>query len=121
MIFDLFHSLSDPIVMGRRQGPVRCLTNFLAQARLAEELGVDTVWCAESHFSSEVQKKTSLATIPHFQGEVGLNSDSFQLFHWLAAGTNRNIAAELAYDMVMDQTFALVLAGFHVGNEPVIG
>lgn len=89
MIFDLFHSVSDPVVMGRRQEPVRCLTNFLAQARLAEDLGVDTVWCAESHFSSEVQKKTSLATIPHFQGEVGLNSDSFQLFHLLAAATKR--------------------------------
>ena len=89
MIFDLFHSISDPIVTGQRQGPARCITNFLAQARLAEELGVDTVWCAESHFSSEVQKKTSLATIPHFQGEVGLNSDSFQLFHLLAAETER--------------------------------
>jgi len=75
--------------MGQRQGPVRCITNFLAQARLAEELGVDTVWCAESHFSSDVQKKTTLATIPHFHGEVGINSDSFQLFHLLAAETER--------------------------------
>lgn len=89
MIFDLFHSLSDPVVGGRSLGARRCFAQFLEQVRCAEELGLQTIWCAESHFSSETQKKTSQASIPHFEGEVGLNADSFQLFHWVVAHTQR--------------------------------
>jgi alkanesulfonate monooxygenase SsuD/methylene tetrahydromethanopterin reductase-like flavin-dependent oxidoreductase (luciferase family) len=87
MIFDLFHSVSDPVVDGRRSGAVKALQAFLDQATLAERLGMDTVWMAESHFSSETQKSTSVATIPRFRGEVGLNCDSFQWMHELARRT----------------------------------
>src|SRR5689334_14668679 len=62
MIFDLFHSISDCVVEGSSLGPVKSVEAFLGQAALAERLGMDTVWCAESHFSSEVQKRTSVAT-----------------------------------------------------------
>jgi len=79
MIFDLFHSISDPVIKGKCLGASRVFSQFMDQVQLAEGLGFDTVWCAESHFSSEVQKQTSVATIPHFAGEVGLNCDSFQL------------------------------------------
>lgn len=89
MIFDLFHSLSDPIVGGARLGAARCFAQFISQVRLAEALGMDTVWCAESHFSSEAQKLGSSPVIPHFGGEVGLNADSFQLFHWVVSRTER--------------------------------
>jgi len=89
MIFDLFHSLSDPLVGGHLLGYRRCLEQFLDQVRLAEALGVGTVWVAESHFSSEVQKGTSCAAIPHYSGEIGLNSDSFQLLHLIASQTKR--------------------------------
>ncbi len=89
MIFDLFHSISDPVIDGKRLGAKKTFEQYLAQAQLAEDLGFDTLWLAESHFSSETQKKTSVATIPHFHGEVGLNSDSFQLVHWLAQKTKR--------------------------------
>lgn len=89
MIFDLFHSISDPVLEGKSLGTHRSVEYFLDQAAFAEQLGVDTVWCAESHFSSETQKKTSEATIPHFQGEVGLNCDSFQLFHLFSQRTKR--------------------------------
>jgi alkanesulfonate monooxygenase SsuD/methylene tetrahydromethanopterin reductase-like flavin-dependent oxidoreductase (luciferase family) len=89
MIFDLFHSISDPVIAGKSLGPSQVFAQFLRQVKLAETLDVDTVWLAESHFSSEVQKKTSVATIPQFHGEVGLNSDSFQLFHWLMHETKK--------------------------------
>lgn len=56
MIFDLFHSISDPVIKGRSLGVSKAFANFFDQAILAESLGVDTVWCAESHFSSETQK-----------------------------------------------------------------
>lgn len=89
MIFDLFHSVSDPVIDGARVGARRAFAAFLEQVELAERLGFDTVWVAESHFSSETQKETSVATIPNFHGEVGLNCDSFQLFHWIASRTRR--------------------------------
>jgi alkanesulfonate monooxygenase SsuD/methylene tetrahydromethanopterin reductase-like flavin-dependent oxidoreductase (luciferase family) len=89
MIFDLFHSVGDPMVQGQRLGARRCLAQFLSQVQLAEALGMRVVWCAESHFSSEAQKSSSRPAIPHYAGEVGLNSDSFQLFHWLAANTRQ--------------------------------
>src|SRR6476660_5419489 len=89
MIFDLFHSISDPAVGGKNLGPAPVVGEFLKQVELAESLGMDTVWLAESHFSSETQKKTSVATIPHFHGEVGLNGDSFQFFHLIANRTRR--------------------------------
>jgi len=89
MIFDLFHSISDPVVAGKSIGPVRSFQQFLSQVNLAEEFGFDTVWLAESHFSSEVQKKTSVATIPGYHGEVGLNSDSFQWFDLIRNNTRK--------------------------------
>lgn len=89
MIFDLFHSLSDPLVRGQSLGARRCFEQFIHQVILAERLGMNTVWCAESHFSSETQKRGSAPSIPNFEGEVGLNADSFQLFHWIASRTER--------------------------------
>lgn len=89
MKFDLFHSVSDPRHHGRHLGSKLVFEQFLEQTQLAESLGMDTVWVAESHFSSEVQKKTSCATIHNFQGEVGLNSDSFQLFHLIEKHTKK--------------------------------
>ena len=89
MIFDLFHSLSDPLVGGRTLGPRRCFAQFLRQVQLAEALGMSRVWCAESHFSSQAQKLGPKPAIPNFHGEVGLNADSFQLFHWVVSQTRR--------------------------------
>ncbi|MCB0418335.1 MAG: LLM class flavin-dependent oxidoreductase [Bdellovibrionales bacterium] len=89
MIFDVFHSISDPVIGGRQLGSRTVFENTRDQAVLAESLGFDTFWLAESHFSSEVQKQTSLATIPNFSGEVGLNSDSFQLIQWLVGHTRK--------------------------------
>lgn len=89
MIFDLFHSISDPVVGGKAIGPKTVVANFLEQVKLAESLGMDTVWLAESHFSSETQKRTSVATIRNFFGEVGLNADSFQMFHLIQSQTKK--------------------------------
>ncbi len=89
MIFDLFHSISDPVIDGKNLGPVKSIASFLDQVKLAEALGMDTAWVAESHFSSEVQKKTSVATIQNFMGEVGLNADSYQLFNLVEKNTKK--------------------------------
>lgn len=53
--------------------------NFLDQVKAADELGFEIAWVAESHLSSEVQKSHKNPVIPHWSGEVGLNTDILQL------------------------------------------
>ncbi len=63
--------------------------NFFDQAILADELGYGCAWVAETHLSCQVQKKNPGAVIPHFEGEIGLNTDVLQLAHVLLARTKR--------------------------------
>lgn len=63
------------------------LSNFFDQAVLADELGFGCAWVAETHLSCQVQKKNPGAVIPHFEGEIGLNTDILQLAHVLFART----------------------------------
>lgn len=65
------------------------LQNFFDQAILADELGAGCAWVAETHLSCQVQKKNPGAVIPHFEGEIGLNTDILQLAHVLFARTKR--------------------------------
>src|SRR5690606_10456140 len=60
---------------------------FFLQVEAAEKLGFDTIWVAESHFSSEVQKENPDPVIPNYHGEVGLNADSVQLASLIAERT----------------------------------
>lgn len=89
MQFDLFHSVGRIDSLGKPVTDQDVFRNFLDQAELAEKLQFGTVWVAESHFSSEVQKKNSNPVIPNYRGEVGLNCDSPQLFQFLAGRTQR--------------------------------
>lgn len=79
MQFDVFHSLSriDDATAPRTDRQV--FRDFFAEVAAADRLGYDTIWVAESHFSSEVQKLGPAPVIPHYRGEVGLNCDSLQL------------------------------------------
>lgn len=63
--------------------------NFFEQVDLADHLGFGTAWVAESHLSTEVQKTNPGAVIPHFVGEIGLNTDILQLAHRIFARTKR--------------------------------
>lgn len=63
--------------------------NFFEQVEAADGLGYGTAWVAESHLSSEVQKRNRNPVIPHWQGEVGLNADIFQLAHHVFRRTKR--------------------------------
>lgn len=89
MQFDIFFSISQTEVDGIIPGEREMLTNFFDQVRLADELGFGTAWIAESHFSTEVQKRNPGAVIPHFQGEIGLNTDILQFAHRIFATTKR--------------------------------
>src|SRR6185436_5607390 len=63
--------------------------NFFEQVEHADALGFGTAWVAESHLSTEVQKSNPEAVIPHFAGEIGLNTDILQLAHRVFARTRR--------------------------------
>ncbi len=89
MKFDVFFSLCQANVDGYLPSERVMFENFFDQVRLADALGFDVAWVAESHLSSEVQKSNPDPVIPHFNGEVGLNTDILQLAHKVFGQTRR--------------------------------
>jgi alkanesulfonate monooxygenase SsuD/methylene tetrahydromethanopterin reductase-like flavin-dependent oxidoreductase (luciferase family) len=89
MRFDVFFSICQTPVDGYTPSDRTMFENFFSQALLADELGVGTAWVAETHLSCQVQKRNPGAVIPHFEGEIGLNTDILQLAHLLFAKTKK--------------------------------
>jgi alkanesulfonate monooxygenase SsuD/methylene tetrahydromethanopterin reductase-like flavin-dependent oxidoreductase (luciferase family) len=89
MEFDVFFSICQTDVHGYIPDEATMFRNFFDQVELADRLGCGTAWVAESHLSTEVQKTNPGAVIPHFAGEIGLNTDILQLAHRIFARTQR--------------------------------
>lgn len=89
MDFDVFFSISQTPVDGVIPSEATMFRNFFDQVEAADALGYGTAWVAESHLSSEVQKRHKRPVIPHWQGEVGLNGDIIQLATHVFARTKR--------------------------------
>lgn len=89
MEFDIFFSICQTDVHGFVPDERTMFRNFFEQVELADSLGCGTAWVAESHLSTEVQKTNPGAVIPHFTGEIGLNTDILQLAHRVFARTKR--------------------------------
>lgn len=89
MRYDIFFSISQTPVGGHLPTEAQMFRNFFEQVVAADELGFGVAWVAESHLSSEVQKGNAHPVIPHWQGEVGLNTDITQLAHQVFARTQR--------------------------------
>ncbi|HEY6137212.1 MAG TPA: LLM class flavin-dependent oxidoreductase [Thermoanaerobaculia bacterium] len=89
MEFDIFFSICQTEVDGYLPDERTMFANFFEQVELADRLGFGTAWVAESHLSTEVQKTNPGAVIPHFVGEIGLNTDILQLAHRVFARTKR--------------------------------
>lgn len=89
MEFDVFFSICQTEVHGYLPNEATMFRNFFEQVELADALGFGTAWVAESHLSTEVQKQNPGAVIPHFVGEIGLNTDILQLAHRVFARTRR--------------------------------
>ena len=81
MQFDIFFSISQTPVDGVTPAEATMFSNFFEQVEAADALGFGTAWVAESHLSTEVQKRHANAVVPHWQGEIGLNTDIFQMAH----------------------------------------
>ena len=89
MKFDLFLSICQTDVDGWTPTEKQMFESFFDQVKLADELGFGTAWVAETHLSCQVQKENPDAVIPHFKGEIGLNTDILQLAHVVFAKTKR--------------------------------
>ncbi len=89
MKFDIFLSICQTEVDGFIPSERQMFEQFFDQVKLADSLGFETAWVAESHLSCEVQKSNEEAVIPHFKGEIGLNTDILQLAHKVFQCTRR--------------------------------
>ena len=80
MEFDVFFSISQtPDATGTIPDETAMYANYLEQLKVADELGFGVAWLAQAHLSTEVQKRNKRPVIPHWEGEVGLCTDFFQL------------------------------------------
>ena len=89
MKFDLFFSISRTPSKAGTPSESEMFQNFLQEVVAGDSLGYETAWIAESHLSSEVQKRNAKPVIPHWQGEVGLNTDIFTLATQIFARTTQ--------------------------------
>ena len=80
MEFDVFFSISQtPDAAGTCPDETTMYANYLEQLKVADESGYGVAWLAQAHLSTEVQKCNKSPVIPHWEGEVGLCTDFFQL------------------------------------------
>ena len=90
MEFDVFFSISQtPDAAGTFPDETTMYANYLEQLGVADELGFGVAWLAQAHLSTEVQKRNKRPVIPHWEGEVGLCTDFFQLAMLSMAHTKR--------------------------------
>ncbi len=79
MYFDIFFSFSK---MDLGQGPPSdrlLFENLFRQIREADTLGFDTAWIGEAHFSIKTEQSKPEPLLPHFNGELCINTDILQI------------------------------------------
>ena len=89
MKFDLFFSLCQTAVDGYLPSERQMFINFFDQVRHADKLGFGCAWLGESHLSTSIQQGNPNPVVPEFQGEISLNTDTFQMGHRIFAMTER--------------------------------
>ena len=88
MEFDIFFSISQtPDSTGLIPSEDQMYSNFFEQLEVADKIGFGVAWVAQAHLSTEIQKSNKKPVIPHWQGEVGLCTDFFQLAHQMFSRT----------------------------------
>lgn len=87
MKFDVFFSLCQNEIEGKIPSERTVFQNFFKEVQLADQLGYEIAWIAESHLSSEVQKSNKNPVISDFKGEVGIHTDLCQMAHLIFSKT----------------------------------
>ena len=94
MDYDVFLSIAQTPVDDITPNEDTMFSNFFEQLEAADKLGFGTAWVAQAHLSTEVQKMNKQPVVPHWEGEVGLCTDFFQLAHLMFAKTkNINVGS----------------------------
>lgn len=89
MRYDIFFSICQTPVEGFEPSEAEMFQNFFRQVEAADAQGYGTAWVAEAHLSTQIQKRHAAPVVPHWQGEIGLNTDIFQLAHRVFGRTKR--------------------------------
>ena len=89
MDFDIFLSIAQTPVDQHMPDEDTMFNNFFEQLRAADDLGFGTAWVAQAHLSTEIQKMNKNPVVPHWEGEVGLCTDFFQLAHLMFGETKK--------------------------------
>ena len=89
MDFDIFLSIAQTPVDEHTPDEDTMFNNFFEQLRAADDLGFGTAWVAQAHLSTEIQKMNKNPVVPHWEGEVGLCTDFFQLAHLMFGETKK--------------------------------
>ncbi len=66
MEFDIFFSISQTPVAGVTPSEAEMFRNFFDQVEAADQLGFGVAWVAESHLSTEIQKRNRRPVVPHW-------------------------------------------------------
>jgi len=86
---DIFFGFSQVAVEGVIPSEDQMFASMLSQVRLADTLGFQTAWFGGTHLSLAPQQQGPSPILPHFQGEMCLNTDIFQLAHLIFSHTQR--------------------------------
>lgn len=102
MEFDVFFSISQTPVDGHTPTEAEMFRAFFAEVEAADALGYGVAWVAESHLSTEVQKGNRRPVVPHWKGEIGLNTSITALASYVFARTKRiEVGAAIANVLCM--------------------
>jgi alkanesulfonate monooxygenase SsuD/methylene tetrahydromethanopterin reductase-like flavin-dependent oxidoreductase (luciferase family) len=111
MDFDIFLSIAQTPVDGQTPDENTMFSNFFEQLQVADQLGFGTAWVAQAHLSTEVQKMNKNPVVAHWEGEVGLCTDFFQLAHLMFAKTERINVGSAVMSLLPFLIFQLDLHG----------
>lgn len=77
--FDVFFSFSKMTLDGSVPADVMLYENLFEQIRVADQLGFKKAWVGEAHFSIRPEQTKENPLLPHFNGELCINTDILQI------------------------------------------
>lgn len=89
MQLDVFYSLARTPVDGHLPSEDAMFRAFFAEVEAADRLGYGVAWVAEAHLSTATQKGNRHPVVPHWEGEIGVNTNLPLLAQAVFARTRR--------------------------------
>jgi alkanesulfonate monooxygenase SsuD/methylene tetrahydromethanopterin reductase-like flavin-dependent oxidoreductase (luciferase family) len=86
--FDIFFSFSKMNLDGTVPPDVMLYNNLFEQIEAADKLGFKKAWVGEAHFSIRPEQIKPQPLLPHFNGELCINTDILQIAHVAYPRTN---------------------------------